>query len=463
MRGLRAGWIRALAGLAAMIAASAQAAIQNVTQGQAAPATLYADLTVIDGTGAPARPHQDILIRGEHIVAVGPHGEIAVPSGVRRLNMSGRFAIPGLIDSHVHLATPPDQARAKAVLRRDLYGGVTAVRDMADDLRPVGELAREARVGDIPAPDIFYAALMAGPPFFKDPRVRAVSVGAKLGAAPWMQEIDDQTDLRTAITLARGTSATAIKIYADLPARLVRAITLEAHRQGLKVWAHSAVFPARPEQVIDAGVDVVSHVCYLAYEVQPKIPAAYEDHTPVDETLLAAHGDDPVMSRLFRDMLERGESLDATGSLFVRYDAERKVHPERAPLRCTGPTVIRLTRQAWRMGVPISTGTDNLANYSHAWPEVDDELFFLARDVGMPPLQVIRSATLIGAQAAGQAAEMGSIAPGKLANLVILDADPLEDIGAIQNIDLTIKRGHAYPRADYMPTTAAEMGETDAD
>ena len=426
-------------------------------------AALYTNASVIDGTGAPPRAHQDILVRGDRIVAIAPHGTLRTAKDARQIDLSGRFVIPGLIDSHVHLATPPDNVRARAILRRDLYGGVTAVRDMADDLRPIGELSREALVGEIAAPDIYYAALMAGPPFFQDRRVLSVTAGVTPGTAPWMQSIDDRTDLRTAVTLARGTSATAIKIYADLPARLVAAITAEAHRQHMLVWAHSAVFPARPADVIAAGIDTVSHVCYLAYEAQTAIPAAYEDHTPVDESQLAKTGDDPVIARLYRQMIDRGMVLDATGSLFVRYDAERKAHPERAPLRCTGAAVIRLARQAWRAGVPISTGTDNVAGYDHDWPEVDDELFFLARDVGMPPLAVIHSATMISARAAGQARDMGSLEPGKLANFVVLTADPLADIGNIRTVKMTVKRGRRYPRSDYQRTTKAELGNGDDD
>jgi imidazolonepropionase-like amidohydrolase len=426
-------------------------------------ATLYSDVTLIDGTGAAPRPHQDILVRGQRIVAVGVHGALADVGDARRVDLPGRFVIPGLIDSHVHLATPPNSARAKAILRRNLYGGVTAVRDMADDLRSVAELAREALAGEIPAPDIYYAALMAGPPFFKDPRVQEASLGVKAGTAPWMQSIDDRTDLRTAVTLARGTSATAIKVYADLPAPLIKAITEEAHRQHILVWAHSAVFPTRPADVIAAGVDTVSHVCYLAYQVEPVMLTSYEDHTPVHENLLAKHGDDPVIANLYKAMRKHGTILDATGSLFVRYDTARKAHPERKPLRCTGPTTTRLTRQAWKAGVPISTGTDSVYAYDHAWPEVDDELVFLARDVGMPPLEVIRSATLIGAEAAGQAGDMGSVEQGKLANFVVLTADPLADIENIRKIDRVVKRGQAYPRSDYKPTTRAEMGDGDED
>ncbi|KTE19972.1 hydrolase [Sphingopyxis sp. H050] len=428
----------------------------------AAGPVLYSGATVIDGTGAPARPAQDILIDGERIVAIGAQGSLTAQAGdARKVDLSGRYVIPGLIDSHVHLATPPNRPRAEAILRRQLYGGVTAVRDMADDLRAVGDLSRASLVGEVAAPDIYYAALMAGPPFFEDPRVLAVSRGFKPGTAPWMQAIDKSTDLRTAVTLARGTSARAIKIYADLSAERVAAITAEAHRQKLMIWAHSSVFPARPSDVIAAGADVISHVCYLGYEAQAENLAAYEDRTPVKEDLLAPSGDDPVVARLYRAMLKQGTILDATGNLFVKFEAERKALPDKKPLRCSGAQTVRLTQQAWRAGIPISTGTDYVDPASDLWPEVHQELRFLVRDVGMPPLAVIRSATLVGAQAAGQAADMGSIEAGKLANFVVLTADPVADIDNIAAIETTVKGGRQYPRADYVPLTAKELDNDD--
>ncbi len=424
---------------------------------------LYADVTVIDGAGGAPRPHQDLLVRGERIAAIGAHGtlELDDTAQVTTIDMAGRYMMPGLIDSHVHLATPPNARRARAILRRALYGGVTAVRDMADDDRAVGELARASLVGEIPAPDIYYAALMAGPAFFADPRVQAVSRGVAVGKAPWMQQVDAGTDLGEAVTLARGTSASGIKIYADLPAATVAAIVSEAHRQHIPTWAHSAVFPARPAEVIAAGVDVVSHVCYMAYEVQPVMLASYEDRTPVDERLLARRGDDPMMARLFAAMRTHGTVLDATGSLFVREDARRRADPSRRPLRCTGATTVRLTRQAWQAGIPISTGTDYSADPDSPWPSLHEEIRFLVHQVGMSPLQAIHAATLVGARAAGQDAQMGSIEVGKLANFVVLDADPSRDIDAIDSIRTTVKRGVAYPRADYQPPPAADFGDDD--
>lgn len=163
--------------LAALIACALPFAAFAQPPKPAEEAILYSGATIIDGTGAAPRGNQDMLVRGDRIIALAPHGSLpaADVAGAKQVDLAGRYVIPGLIDSHVHMATPPNAVQAKAMLRRNLYGGVTAVRDMADDLRSVGELAREARMAEIPAPDIYYAAIMAGRPFFADPRVAAAS------------------------------------------------------------------------------------------------------------------------------------------------------------------------------------------------------------------------------------------------------------------------------------------------
>lgn len=405
--------------------------------------TLYTDATLIDGT---AHPHTDILVRNERILAVGARGSLKA-EGARVVGLSGRFVIPGLIDSHVHLATPPDRLQALKDLRRNLYGGVTAVRDMADDLRAVAELARAAEAGEIASSEIVFAALIAGPDFFADPRVLSVSKGWAPGTAPWMQAIDSRTDLRLAVARAKGTGAAAIKIYADLPARLIKAIAAEAHRQGMLVWAHSAVFPTRPADVIAAGPDAVSHACYLAYQADPSMPAAYEDRTPVHEEHLAASGDDPVMARLFAGMKKRGVVLDATGAIFERAEQARAKDPKLRPMRCTGDLTARLIGQAYRAGLTISAGTDFIAD--GAWPALDEELEFLVQKAGLPPAEALRAATINGAKAMGREKDMGSVEAGKLADFVVLARDPLADIANVRSVEMTVKRGREYPRADY--------------
>ncbi|MGZ6039376.1 MAG: amidohydrolase family protein [Phenylobacterium sp.] len=443
--------------LSAAAAAAACAAVLALGAGGAPETTLYRHATLIDGTASPARAGMSVLVVGERISAVEPDGEIPPTPGAKVIDLAGKYLLPGLIDSHEHLATPPNRRQAEANMRRDLYGGVTAVRDMADDLRAVGELARASRAAEIPGPDIYYAALMAGPSFFVDPRTHAATFGVEPGHAPWMQAIEAKTDIRTAVTLAKGTSATAIKIYANLPADLVSRISAEAHRQGMMVWAHSAVYPATPAEVLAARADVVSHACGLAHQVAGT-PATYQARTPMDAAPFLA-GDNPVIGRLYATMRRQGTILDATVSIYGEYsDRARAANPKAKPALCSGPMAAALTRQAWKAGVAISTGTDWQAPWDDPWPTVEHEFKALVA-LGMPPAEVIRAATLVGARAAGQEKDMGTVAPGKLANLIVLTRDPLADIENLKSLELTVKRGRPYPRADFKPLTKGDLEE----
>jgi imidazolonepropionase-like amidohydrolase len=419
---------------------------------------LYRNATLIDGTGTPGRAGMSVLVDGERITAVRPDARLAAPAGARVVDLTGKFLLPGLIDSHEHLATPPNRRQAEGSLRRDLYGGVTAVRDMADDLRSVAELTRASRKGEIPAPDIYYAALMAGPSFFADPRTIAVSYGYTPGKTPWMQAIDDRTDLREAVTLARGTSATAIKIYANLPGDLVKKIAAEAHRQGLKVWSHTAVYPASPSEVVAAKPDVMSHACSLAHEAVGT-PPSYQSRTPINAAPFLK-SDNPAVEKVARRMAADGIMLDATTSIYAHISEEAAKNPgARKPL-CSGELSDALVRQALKAGVEVSAGTDWVAAWDEPWPTLFQEMAALAK-LGMTPAQVIRATTLNGARAAGQEADMGSIQAGKLANLTVFARDPSADIANLKSLELTVKRGREYRRADFKPLTKAEMEDAE--
>ena len=435
--------------LRSLLAALAVLAVAGPAAGET---VLYRNATLIDGTGAPPRPGMSVLVEGERITQVRPVAQLEPPAGARVVDLTGKFLAPGLIDSHEHLATPPNRRRAEASLRRDLYGGVTLVRDMADDLRAVAELARASRKGEIPAPDIRYAALMAGPSFFQDPRTVSVSYGYTPGKTPWMQAIDAKTDLREAVTLARGTSASAIKVYANLPADLVAKITAEAYRQGVQVWAHTAVYPATPAEVVAARPDAMSHACSLGHAVAGT-PGSYQSRTPMDDKPFLA-ADNPRVEGVLQQMKAAGIVLDATTSIYAQ------ARPGGSPGLCSAAMSEALTRQAFKAGVTISAGTDWFAPWDDPWPTVHREMAALAR-AGLPLGEVIKAATLNGARAAGNADEAGSIQAGKLANLIVLAKDPTADLAHLQTLQLTVKRGREYRRADFVPLTKAEVEEAE--
>jgi imidazolonepropionase-like amidohydrolase len=419
----------------------------------------YVGGSLIDGTGAPLKSDVVIVTRGEKIDAIISGADFHPSPGTEIINARNRFILPGLINSHEHLATPADRKFAEGMMRRDLFGGVTAVRCMGDDVRALAELARAARLHEIPGPDLYYAALFAGPEFFKDPRVAAATRGAIPGKTPWMQAIDDQTDLATAVTLARGTGAIAIKIYANLSAQLVKKIVEEAHRQGMQAWSHGMVFPATPQEVIDAGPDTMSHIGYLAYQAVESRPARYEDREkfPIDPAPFA-DGNNATMNALFAQMHDKRIILDATNYVFHTIERMRAKNPKDAPPPpyCSSQLADLLTAQAHRNGVLISAGTDSFSETSDPWPAIQGEMELFVHKCGMTPMEAIRSATLVSAMSMRQESEMGTVEPGKLANLVFLSANPLQDIAAMRKITLTVKRGVPYPRNRYRPLTKAE-------
>jgi imidazolonepropionase-like amidohydrolase len=408
---------------------------------------VYRHANLIDGTGRPLQTDMAVLTDGERISAVVPDKALtqAQLAGANPVDVAGKYLLPGLIDSHQHLATPPNRPEAVARLRRDVYSGITATRDMADDLRQVADITRTARVGEIASPDINYAALMAGPTFFVDPRTQAIAEGAVAGKVPWEQSIDTKTDIVLAVARAKGTYARAVKIYANLPGPLVAAITKEAHRQGMRVWAHGMVFPATPFEVVDAGVDTVSHTCYLAYQAMAKRPDSYQHRFPLDASLFQR--DNPVMAKLFADIARRGTILDAT--LHVYREVEEAARNKHQPPLCTVELAGKLTNQAYRAGVPISAGTDGDTPRSDPWPALFDELQLLHDAAGLSPMAVVKAATLNGAKAMGEAEDMGSIQAGKLANMVVLDRNPLDDVRNFRSVVLTVKRGRLFPRVEF--------------
>ena len=405
---------------------------------------VYVGATVYNGIAATGRPDMVIVTRASRVVAILPRLNYRTPKGTEVVNVRGKFVIPGLINSHVHLATSANPSAAKAYLVREIYSGITSVRDMAGDVRLLAELKREAEFDEIPSPDIYYAAVMAGPAFFEDPRTHQAARGRVAGEVPWMQAVTVETNLPLAIAQARGTGATAIKVYADVSAPLLSVITAEAHRQHMLVWAHAAVFPARPSEVAGAGVDVMSHACMLGYEVSDPIPpAATHPPVPVD-----AHKLELLNARLdalLSDMKHRGTILDAT--LYVYFSDDSGID-------CKYALAAKLAGRAYRAGVRLSAGTDDEpGDGKDTFSALTQELILLVQDAGLTPSDAIYAATINGARTIGRENDVGSIEVGKIADFVVLDKDPMSDIRNVRSVYMTVKNGLRYKRSLYHPTT----------
>jgi len=251
---------------------------------------------------------------------------------------------------------------------------------------------------------------------------------------PWLYAVTGQTDLSLAIAQARGTGATGLKIYANLPGPLVRKLIAEAKRQHFPVWTHQQVYPATPYDSL--GATTVSHVCMVARYVREAGKAQYgHGGEPSYAGMTAA---DPGIVKYVAALARSGTIMDATLNVY----APDGPH---CPLALAGD----ITRAMHRAGVKIIAGTDSDAIVDDPYPILDRELQKLVQYAGLTPAEALVAATANAAIALGKQDQFGTLAVGKLANMVFLKNDPLLDIGNVRSVVLTVKRGHQFARADY--------------
>lgn len=419
--------------------------------------------TVINGVGGRPQPRKTIIISGGRIADIFTAGKKKIPTGATVMDLSGKFVMPGLIDSHYHLL-PYDKEKEKLIARFALLGGITSVRDMAGDGILLAELAKDARDDNAQSPRIYFSALMAGQTWFVDARVAAMMHGFPAGQAAWARAIKPETDIAKAVTEAKATGATGIKLYADLPPDVVGKITKEAHRQGLKVWSHSTIFPSKPSDAVAAGVDVVSHSVLMVFELNDKLPDVSDKASYRTVDWKNASVDAPAMTALLRQMRKRGTILDDT----IIHTALRQVpgivkseaalaEEKRLPgyAAAVENWTYGVTKRAHELGIPLVAGTDFSEHpESQDFPNIHTEMELLVTKCGLTPLEAITAATRNGAIVLGIEKSYGTIAKGKTADLVILSADPSADIRNTTTILFVIKGGKLYKREKViMPAT----------
>lgn len=399
--------------------------------------TTYAlhSVNLIDVQNQQIIKNQTLIIDEGKIAAIMDADTYNGHDSIQTLTFNGYYITPGLIDAHVHLGTNPSGGDNLEItldrLNYLLKNGVTTVRDMAGDARYLSYLSRQASLDEIPSPDIYYSALLAGQTFFKDPRTRAAAQGMPPGTAPWMRAIRADSDLDRIIAEARGTGAMGIKIYADLDAASIERIVQVAHAQQMKVWAHSCVFPARPSEVCEAGVDVMSHATYLAWEGEAEIPSSAANRHRKHE---AFRSKDPRFVKLITSMSSKQTILDATLCVYKRYFPDSTLYQYG----------VSLTQLAYENRVKIGVGTDlPLSDFSAPVPLMQ-EMLALQVDVGMKPMEVMQAATLINAEMIGLEDSIGSIAVGKKANLLILKENPVENLNHLKHPEVVIKNGKMF-------------------
>ena len=351
------------------------------------------------------------------------------------IDLTNKFVIPGLIDSHTHIEHSgywinsskynPPRENLIELLNHALLGGLTTIREMACDVRVIGELSRAANLNSIVSPDIYYPSLMASPAFFEDPRSAAGTLGEIPGQVSWFRAIDDNTNLPNVIAQAKGNGSMALKLYALLTEEQIINIVAEAKSRNIKVWAHAYTQFAKPSEIVQSGVNSVSHAPLLLYELSDK--PDYSKYPKEDE----------MLQDIFKKMKLNNVSLDPT--LFV-FDNVLRVKNQSEIAK-------RITQKAHDAGVMIIAGTDSISAYrDQKLPFIHNELEYYARDCEFSNMEALKTATINAAIALGIENEIGSIDEKKKANLVILDKNPIDDIKNTRTIYFVIKNGIIYKK-----------------
>jgi imidazolonepropionase-like amidohydrolase len=198
----------------------------------------------------------------------------------------------------------------------------------------------------------------------------------------------------------------------------------------------------------------------LAYQASDAMPRAYHHRADVQAERFT-HGDNPAVEAVLQDMKQRGTILDATVWVYAKMEEGHAAHPQSPAPYCSAELAAQLTHEAWRDGVAISAGTDGFSAPDDPWPALYQELELLQDKAHLPPAAVLRAATLNGALTFHGADEQGSIAPGKLADLVFTREDPLQTVRALRTTVLTVKRGAQYWRKDFTPSPDERLGDDD--
>lgn len=434
---------------------------RTVPNGETAGWVVLRDVTVIDGTGAPAQPHQTILLRGDRIARIGPMSHVEPPAGAAVLDVAGLFVIPGLIDLHVHL--PEDRDVQAAMLARLLEFGVTTILNPGARHDAGVELRARLERGEVRGPRM----LTAGRIVDFDPPTP--------GIAHWAARVGDGARMRREVRAQVARGVDFVKLYAKLPPGLLEVGVDEATRAGVPVVAHTGA--TTWAEAARAGVSMLVHSGYGTpmesimdvadparlsdaewYEAFARAPRGrpfaelvellVEGDVTVVPTLsitqAASLGKDAALLPLFQVELAPDAELDDWWSpgWRTRHPQHGEVEPEEEVLleEVYFPAVLAIARAYHERGVRLGAGSDVGNSWMTPGVSLHHELG-LFQEAGIPPLEVLCLATRNGAEALGLAGELGTIEPGKRADLVVLRADPSVDIRATRAIVAVIQGG----------------------
>jgi cytosine/adenosine deaminase-related metal-dependent hydrolase len=401
---------------------------------------------VFDSEQAAMREDQTVVIEGERITQAGAAASIHIPKDAEHIDGADKTLLPGLFDMHAH-AQPLDGLL-------NIASGVTTVRDMGNDIEELGRLQGQWQSGAAIGPRVWKSGFIDGPGPFQ---------------APTGLYVTTEEEGRAAVNRYADLGYIQIKLYSSLKPELVPDIIKVAHQRGLRVSGH-VPNGMIASQFVEEGADELQHINFIFLNFlasQVKDTRTPERFTAVGANAAKLDLDSKAVKEFIALLLDHHTTVDVTMATFEGMFTARpgSVSPDFAPILKRLPAqvqrgaysgglpvtsendqlykdsygaMLRMTKRMYDAGIPILAGTDALAGLMlHRELELEVK-------AGIPPAKALQIATWNAAKLLKQEKELGSIAPGKLADLVLVEGNPAETISDIRRCRLVVKNGVLY-------------------
>lgn len=401
--------------------ASRKAATAELTGPVTSPVLVIRGVTLWDGTGAPPVPNACVVIEAGRIIAAGPLGRVKIPPRVRMVSAPpGTTLLPGFTDMHAHTSVHP------GLMPYFLANGVTSVRDLGcadSQLEALKQYRADAPAGKQAGPRLF----LSGPPLDGFPR-----------AANWFPGPGARTaaEAEAAVQRLATDGVDVIKLYRRLSPTVAKAAIDEAHRRNLPVtwdyqWNYRYLAAA-----INSGVDGLEHVYYSertsATEYEQLAESIGARRLWIDPTLVAFRPPDESVSD-DGDFARLPPSVPKFWrSLFWPMETDSEFTAMKG-----------FVRRVHRQGGRLLVGTDSPVKYVAPGYAVHREMLLLA-DCGLTPTEVLQAATRDAAEALHKQLDLGTVEVGKLADLVLVNGNPLKDLSSTRNVRWVVLNGRLY-------------------
>lgn len=434
-----------------------------------APVVALTHVRVVDGTGAPPREDQTLVIRDGNIAALGDAARTPAPGGATVVDLAGRSVIPGLVMLHEHLYYPTGPGIygnvAVSFSRLYLAGGVTTMRTggNVNGILDIN-LSRRIAAGELAGPDIDATApYVNGENTFLQMHTVRTPDEAKAHVKYWAEQ-----------------GATSLKAYMQISRAALKAAIDEAHARGMKVTGH--LCSVTYAEAADLGIDNLEHGFMPATDfVAEKQPDLCPGQARGQQSVAALDENSRPIRQLIEKLVDRRVALTSTLTVFETFTPGTPLPPGldvltpslkdaflRARDRTNGnpnsvyktllPKNMRLERAFARAGGLLVAGTDPTGFGGVVAGFSNQRQLELLVDAGFTPREAIEIGTLNGAKYLGRDARIGSIAVGKQADLVVVNGNPAAAIADVRNVETVFKRGIGYDSAKLVASVSGQVG-----